>query len=242
MLSRAIESGGRDPALYSAWPDSLRNGRFRIGRRGLRATGGIGAAPSHRAFQPGVCRAICNVGKPPRNPSGRRPKPTPPARTRCWGWALPDHSGCPAEAIRPLDQYLNLSPHDEQALFGKAVACNRPAAYRSDGVLPQGSGAQSAVRGSAGEPGERFPRRKDHSPVRCYAERLAELQPESPVALEALAALAFEDGEYQVAAGYSHSLSNCFRSVSRTGSTSGWPITRWANTRERRRRTPRPSR
>ena len=36
---------------------------------------------------------------------------------------------------------------------------------------------------------------------------LAELQPESPVALEALAALAFEAGDYAAAAHYSHSLS-----------------------------------
>ena len=36
--------------------------------------------------------------------------------------------------------------------------------------------------------------RNEQRAVRHYAEMLAELQPESPVALEALAALAFEDG------------------------------------------------
>ena len=42
--------------------------------------------------------------------------------------------------------------------------------------------------------------------MRRYAEMLAELQPESPVAMEALASLAFADGDYLTAARYCRNL------------------------------------
>ena len=42
--------------------------------------------------------------------------------------------------------------------------------------------------------------------MRRYAEMLAELQPESPVAMEALATLAFADGDYLTAARHCRNL------------------------------------
>ena len=43
--------------------------------------------------------------------------------------------------------------------------------------------------------------------MRRYAEMLVELQPESPIATEALATLAFADGDYLTAARYCRNLS-----------------------------------
>ena len=52
-----------------------------------------------------------------------------------------------------------------------------------------------------------FLEKKDYVSVRRYAQMLVELQPDSPVAAEALATLAFSEGDFATAARYCNSLS-----------------------------------
>ena len=82
--------------------------------------------------------------------------------------------------MEPLDKYLSLFPDHEQALFGKAVACSRPAAhaeaveeYRK--VLARNPRCEEALSNLVAM----FLEKKDHESVRRYAEMLVELQPES---------------------------------------------------------------
>src|ERR1022692_4889457 len=51
-----------------------------------------------------------------------------------------------------------------------------------------------------------FLEKKDHESVRRYADMLSEIQSDSPMASEALAALAFQDGDYATAAKLCRSL------------------------------------
>ena len=107
------------------------------------------------------------------------------------------HTGQPAEALEPLDKYLSLSPDHEQALFGKAVALQQTGRhaeaveqYRK--VLARNPRCEEALSNLVAM----FLEKKDNDSVRRYAEMLVELQPDSAVAMEALATLAFADGDY----------------------------------------------
>ena len=99
-----------------------------------------------------------------------------------------------------MRRYLAAFPEQEQALFGKAVALQqigRPQEaveyYRK--VLARNPRSEEALSNLVAL----FLERKDVEAVRHWAAMLAELKPESAVATEALAALAFTDGDYLTA-------------------------------------------
>jgi tetratricopeptide (TPR) repeat protein len=210
ILSRAIESGVRDPALYSAL------GHIHYEMRDYESAAAIyeqlaALEPLHRVahFNLGVCRGNLKRWQTAVE-SFRRAAEADATRADAWlglGLSL-IHSGRPAEAMKPLDWYLNLFCNDEQALFAKGVALQQTgqlaeAAEHYRRVLARNPRCEEALANLVSV----FLEKKDHQAVRRYAEMLAELRPESPVALEALAALAFEDGDYAAAVRYSHSLS-----------------------------------
>ena len=90
LLSKAIESGERDPGLYSALGHIQYEMRdYESAAATYAATGGDRTAPPHRAFQPG------RLPRQPQGVEGRRRirsatpcRPTPRAPKRCWAWAF----------------------------------------------------------------------------------------------------------------------------------------------------------
>jgi tetratricopeptide (TPR) repeat protein len=210
MLSSALESGVRDPALYSAL------GQIHYQMRDYESAAAVyeqlvELEPLHHIahFNLGVCRGNLKRWKAAVESFRRAAEDdaTRPDALLGLGLCL-IHSGCPAEAMDPLDKYLDLFPNDEQALFGKAVALQQTGQfaeaveeYRK--VLARNPRSEEALANLT----IILLDKKDYQLLRRYAEMLAELQPESTIALEALAALAFEGGDYAAAALHSHSLS-----------------------------------
>ena len=124
MLSKAVEAGERDPALYSAL------GHIHYEMRDYAAAAVVYAQlvelePLHRTayFNLGVCQGNlkdwANAAE-----SFRVAAEVDATRTDALlglGTSL-IHTGKPAEALDPLEKYLSLYPDHEQALFGKAVS------------------------------------------------------------------------------------------------------------------------
>ena len=111
------------------------------------------------------------------------------------------HDGRPAEAVEAIDKYLGLFPDSEQAIFAKAVilhqtgrAADAVEHYRR--LLASNPRCEDALSNLVAL----FLEKQDAPSARRYAEMLAELKPESPVAAEALATVAFSDGDFLTAA------------------------------------------
>src|SRR5205807_7627102 len=110
------------------------------------------------------------------------------------------HDGRAVEALHPLDKYLSLFPEHEQALFGHAVALQQTGRHAESveqyrKVLARNPKCEEALSNLVAM----FLEKRDHDSVRRYAEMLWEVQPDSLVAAEALATLAFHDGDYATA-------------------------------------------
>src|ERR1035441_6339068 len=210
LLSKAIESGERDPALFSAL------GHIHFEMRDYASAAAtytqlVELEPRHRTahFNLGGCPGNLKQGKR-ATVSFRDAAEADGTRADALlglGISL-IHTGEPAQALEPLDKYLSLFPEHEQALFGKAVALQQTGRhaeaveqYRK--VLARNPRCEEALSNLVAM----FLEKKDHESVRRYAEMLVELQPESTVAIEALATLAFADGDFLAAARHCRGLS-----------------------------------
>src|ERR1022692_2633922 len=169
LLSKAIEDGERDSGLYAAL------GHIQYEMHDYEAAA---ATAFRRACEADATRSESLLGL---------------------GITL-IHDGHPAEALEPLDKYLSLYPNHEQALFGHAVALQQTGKhaaaveqYRK--VLARNPRCEEALSNLVAM----FLEKKDHESVRRYADMLSEIQSDSPMASEALAALAFQDGDYAAA-------------------------------------------
>src|SRR5207253_1924194 len=210
LLSKAIESGEKDAALYSAL------GHVQCEMHDYEAAAATYAQlaelePGHRTahFNRGVCLANLKQWQDAAD-SFRRAAAADGTRsdaTLGLGIAL-IHTGDPAAALGALDKYLSLFPEHEQAHFGRAVALQQTGkhaesveVYRK--VLARNPKCEEALSNLVAM----FLEKHDHESVRRYAEMLGELQPDSPIATEALATLAFQDGDYVTAARHCRTLS-----------------------------------
>src|ERR1035437_9513970 len=199
LLSKAIEDGETDPALYAAL------GHIQYELRDYEAAAQTYATladidPKHRtaSFNLGVCHGNLKQWSDAAAAFRRAfdADATRPESVLGLGIAL-IHDGRPAEALTPLEKYLSLHPDHEQALFGHAVArrqTGRRAAavelYRR--VLAPNPGCKEALSSLVAL----FLEKKDNASVRRYADMLIEIQPDSLMAIDALAAIAFQDGDY----------------------------------------------
>ena len=210
LLSKAIEDGERELGLYAAL------GHIQYEMRDYAAAACTYAQlaeadPKHRTafFNLGVCHGNLkqwhDAADAFRRASADRRHPL-----RCA--ARSGHRADPrwrAQA-RPSSRSINTSassPNHEQALFGNAVALQQTGKhaeaveqYRK--VLARNPKCEEALSNLVAM----FLEKKDPESVRRYAEMLGELQPDSPVATEALATLAFQDGDYVTAARHCRTL------------------------------------
>ena len=152
MLTKAIDGGEHDSAsVFGPGTHSIRDARFRAAAASTYAQL-VALEPLHRTahFNLAVCHGNLKNWKAPADAFRRAGEVDATRADALLGLGISlIHMGSPAQAMEPLDKYLRLFPEHEQALFGKAVAYNRPAGRRSGGSLPQGAGAQSAVRRGA---------------------------------------------------------------------------------------------
>src|SRR6266567_7448045 len=196
LLNKAIESGEKEPGLFTALGhiqyemrdfDSAavtylqlveleplhRTGHFNLGVCQGHLKDWPGAAEAfHNAIEADATRADALLGL---------------------GISL-IQLGRSAEALEPLEKYLHLHPEHEQALFGKAVVFQQGGRHAESvdlyrKVLARNPRCEEALSNLVAM----FLEKKDPESVRRYAEMLVELQPESPIATEALATLAFSD-------------------------------------------------
>src|ERR1041384_3198995 len=203
LLSKAIDDGEKEPGLFSALGHIQYETRDYAGAAATYAQL-IEIDPKHRTahFNLGVCQGhVKNWNLAVE--SFRKAAEIDPARADAQlglGISL-IHNGRVGDALAPIEKYLTQFPDHEQALFGKAVVLQQTGKhaeavefYRK--VLSRNPRCEEALSNLVAM----FLERKDPESVRRYAEMLAELQPESPVAMEALATLAFADGDYLSAA------------------------------------------
>src|ERR1039457_1563463 len=209
LLLNAIEGGERDPALYAAL------GHVQYEMRDYEAAAETYAtlaeiAPRNRtaSFNLGVCYGNLKQWKGAATAFQRacEADATRPESLLGMGITL-IHDGRPAEALPALEKYLSLHPDHEQALFGQAVALQQTGKhaaaveqYRK--VLARNPRCEEALSNLVAM----FLEKKDNASVRRYADMLIEIQPDSLMAIEALAALAFQDGDYPGAVQHSRAL------------------------------------
>ncbi len=88
LLSKAIDSGESEPALYSALGHIQYEMRdYTAAAADVRPIGRVGAAASHGAFQPGAsARATSKTGRRRQSRSARRRMPMARGPMRCWDW------------------------------------------------------------------------------------------------------------------------------------------------------------
>ena len=203
LLSKAIEDGERDSGLYAAL------GHIQYEMHDYEAAADTYATlsemePKHRtaSFNLGVCRGNLRQWSDAAAAFRRACEADATRSESLLGLGITlIHDGHPAEALEPLDKYLSLYPNHEQALFGHAVALQQTGKhaaaveqYRK--VLARNPRCEEALSNLVAM----FLEKKDHESVRRYADMLSEIQSDSPMASEALAALAFQDGDYATAA------------------------------------------
>jgi len=127
LLSKAIDSGESEPALYSAL------GHIQYEMRDYAAAAAtyaqlVGLEPLHRTahFNLAVCQGNLKNWKAAAE-SFRQAADADGTRADAMlglGISL-IHAGSPAQAMEPVEKYLSLFPDNEQALFGKAVALHQ---------------------------------------------------------------------------------------------------------------------
>jgi tetratricopeptide (TPR) repeat protein len=202
-LTQAIDGGERDPALFSAL------GHIQYELRDYRAAANAyqqlsDLEPMHRTahFNLAICLGLIHEwnGAAESFHAASQADLTRADALLGQGIALL-HARNPAEALEPLERYLTLFADHEQALFAYGVALQQ---------LGKGAAAVEAYRKTLA----RNPRhadalsnlvalyleRQDSESVKRYAEMLIEVKHDSPVAMEALAALAFAAGDLPNAA------------------------------------------
>jgi tetratricopeptide (TPR) repeat protein len=113
------------------------------------------------------------------------------------------HGGAPKQARKLLEQYLDLFPEDEQALYANAVALHMAGEIADACVYYRKVLATNPLRGEALENlVSMYLGTRQYSSVKLYAEQLLKTDPESALAPDALAALAFSEGDLAGAAGH----------------------------------------
>ena len=209
LLERAIEGGSHDPALHSA----LAHIRYEL-RDFVAAASNYGKLaelqPLHRTAHFNLAVCLCHMAEWRRAAdSFRRALEIDNSRyDALLGLATSLlHAGCPGEAGPVLDEYLSLFPENEQAIFGRAVSFHQTGrhaeaatCYRK--VLARNPRSEEALANLVAM----FQEKRDVDSLRRYAAMLAELRPESRVALEALSTVAFAEGDYAAAVGHCRAL------------------------------------
>jgi len=106
-----------------------------------------------------------------------------------------------------LDEYLSLFPENEQAIFGRAVSFHQTGRHAEAAtcyrrVLARNPRSEDALANLVAM----FQEKRDLDSLRRYAAMLAELRPDSRTAVEALATVAFAEGDYAAAAWHCRAL------------------------------------
>ena len=203
VLQRAIEGGNNDAALHSA----LANIQYELRDFVAAASNYAKLAelePLHRTAHFNLAVCLCHLAEWRRAvDSFRRALEIDRSRyDALLGLATSLlHAGRPAEAGPVLDEYLSLFPENEQAIFGRAVSFHQTGrhaeaatCYRK--VLARNPRSEEVLANLVAM----FQEKRDLDSLRRYAAMLAELRPESRVALEALSTVAFAEGDYAAAA------------------------------------------
>lgn len=203
VLQRAIEGGNNDAALHSA----LANIQYELRDFVAAASSYAKLAelePLHRTAHFNLAVCLCHLAEFRRAvDSFRRALEIDRSRyDALLGLATSLlHAGRPGEAGPVLDEYLSLFPENEQAIFGRAVSFHQTGrhaeaatCYRK--VLARNPRSEEVLANLVAM----FQEKRDLDSLRRYAAMLAELRPESRVALEALSTVAFAEGDYAAAA------------------------------------------
>jgi tetratricopeptide (TPR) repeat protein len=203
VLCKAIDQGEQDPALFSALGHIYyEKGDHQSAARVYRQLTEI--EPAHRTahFNLAVCLGNLKQFGAAAESFRAAIKADAARADAALGLGISLlHAGNAADALEPLEEYLLLFPDREQALFAKAAALQQTGRTAASVEMYRKTLARNPKNTDAlSNLVSIFLDKKDSESVKRYSEMLLELQPDAPMAMEALAALAFAADDAPAAA------------------------------------------